>query len=177
MKETCLMFAQYHKAGNQAVLSLLNTLAPEEREKDRGSYYGSLAGLARHLLGGTVFFQGLLKSGLSQKPAALQALAPLESLVIPTNTDPEAQWKALAAAFEIADAALVTLVSALDEEDFTLQLPVDWYNGQPDRVPVYFLLHQLTVHGTHHRGQISQILDELKITNDYFGINAAFLPQ
>jgi uncharacterized damage-inducible protein DinB len=40
-----------------------------------------------------------------------------------------------------------------------------------------FMISQLVVHGTHHRGQISQILDELKIDSDFSGINAAFLPK
>jgi uncharacterized damage-inducible protein DinB len=39
------------------------------------------------------------------------------------------------------------------------------------------MLQQIVVHGTHHRGQISQILDSLKIDNDYSGINVRFLPR
>jgi uncharacterized damage-inducible protein DinB len=37
------------------------------------------------------------------------------------------------------------------------------------------MLHNLSAHGTHHRGQISQILDELKIDNDYSGLNVQFV--
>jgi uncharacterized damage-inducible protein DinB len=36
------------------------------------------------------------------------------------------------------------------------------------------MLLQLTAHNTHHRGQVSQILDELKIDNDYSAINVTF---
>ncbi|MHB9291321.1 hypothetical protein Holit_00395 [Hollandina sp. SP2] len=175
MKETCLMFAQYYKAGNQAVLSILQTLSPEEREKERGSYYRSLSGLVRHIGGGTLFFQGLFKTALSHKAAALKALAASESLVIPQDTAAEAQWNALVQAFATLDDGLIQVVSALDEPDFTIPVPVQWYGGNPDTVPLYFLLHQLTMHGTHHRGQIAQILDEMKISNDYFGIDVAFL--
>ncbi|MDR1301948.1 MAG: damage-inducible protein DinB [Treponema sp.] len=175
MKETCLMFAQYGKVGNQAVLSILHTLSQEEREKERGSYYGSLSGLVRHVLGGTVFFQGLFKAALSHKAQVVKILADLEAVAIPKDTATEAQWNALAAAFELIDDGLIQIVSALDEQDFTI--PVPWYGKNPASVPVYFLLHQLTMHGTHHRGQIAQILDELQIPNDYSGITAAFLPQ
>ncbi|MDR0723324.1 MAG: DinB family protein [Treponema sp.] len=174
MKETCLMFAQYHKAANQAVLSILQTLSPEEREKERGSYYGSLSGLIRHIGEGTRFFQGLFKGALSHKAPALKALTLAESLVIPQDTATEAQWKALVRAFEALDDGLIQVISVLDEQDFTI--PTQWYGGNPDTVPLYFLLYQLTMHGAHHRGQIAQILDELKISNDYSGINAAFLP-
>jgi uncharacterized damage-inducible protein DinB len=168
------MFAQYHKAGNQAVLSILQTLSPKEREKERGSYYRSLSGLVRHIGEGTLFFQGLFKTALSHKALALKALAASESLTIPQDTAAEASWKTLVRVFETLDEGLIQAVSALDEQDFTI--PVQWYGKNPDKVPLYFLLHQLTMHGTHHRGQIAQILDELKISNDYSGINAAFLP-
>ncbi|MDR0628608.1 MAG: DinB family protein [Treponema sp.] len=176
MKKTCLMFARHHKAANQAVLSILQTLSPEEREKERGSYYGSLSGLVRHIGEGTLFFQGLFKGALSPKAPDLKALTLAESLVIPQDTASETQWEALVRAFETLDDGLIQMVSALDEEDFTIPVPIQWYGGNPDKVPLYFLLHQLTMHGTHHRGQIAQILDELNISNDYSGINAAFLP-
>jgi uncharacterized damage-inducible protein DinB len=39
------------------------------------------------------------------------------------------------------------------------------------------MFSQLIAHGTHHRGQISQVLDELGIDNNYSGINVAFLPK
>ncbi|MDR1987074.1 MAG: DinB family protein [Treponema sp.] len=176
MKETCLMFTQYYKAGNQAVLAILQTLSPEEREKERGSYYGSLSGLVRHIGKGTLFFQGRFKTALSHKAPALKALAASESLVIPQDTAAEAQWNALVQAFETLDNGLIQMASALDEPDFTIPVPILSYGGNPDKVPLYFLLYQLTMHGTHHRGQIAQILDEMKIPNDYFGIDPSFLP-
>ncbi|MDR2394268.1 MAG: damage-inducible protein DinB [Treponema sp.] len=176
MKETCLLFAQYQKARNHAVFSILQTLSPAEREKERGSYYGSLSGLARHIAGGTFFFQGLFKGALSHHDTAVKALVPLESLTIPQDTATEAQWNALVSACASLDEGLIQVISALDEQDFAIPVPVQWYGGNPPAVPLYFLLHQLTLHGSHHRGQISQILDELKIDNDLFGIDAALLP-
>ncbi|MDR2397453.1 MAG: DinB family protein [Spirochaetaceae bacterium] len=174
MKETCLLFAQYHQEANQKVLSVLRTLTPEEREKARGSYYGSLSALARHIVEGTRFLQGLLKGTIGHKTP--QVFAAQEVLAIPQDTAEDAQWNALATAFETLDAGLIQLVSALEEPDFSLPVPIQWYGGNPATVPVYFLLHQLIMHGVHHRGQISQILDELKIDNDYSGINVALLP-
>jgi uncharacterized damage-inducible protein DinB len=175
MKNSFIMYAKYHKDADKTVFSLLDGLSNEEREKDRGSYYGSLSGLARHLLGGTVFFPGMFKEALAQNAAALKALAPLEGVSIPKDALTEAQWKSLAAAFETADDALINLVSSLEEADFELPIKLDWYGGKPPAVPLSFMLHQMITHGIHHRGQISQILDELKIDNDYSGIKADFI--
>jgi len=62
------------------------------------------------------------------------------------------------------------MTEALSEADLKLPVKLDWYGGNPDSVPLSFLLSQLLVHNTHHRGQISQVLDELKIDNDFSGI-------
>ncbi|MDR0562857.1 MAG: DUF664 domain-containing protein [Spirochaetaceae bacterium] len=175
MKNIFLTYAKYCRDANQTALRLLNGLSNEDREKERGSYYKSLSGLARHLLNGTIYFQGLFKPAVAHNAQALKALAPAEGLSVPENALTEAQWKALAPAFEKADTAVVDLVSSLTDADFKVSVKVPWYKGNPDAVPLYFLLQSLVVHGTHHRGQISQILDELKIDHNYSPISIEFL--
>ncbi|MDR2536345.1 MAG: damage-inducible protein DinB [Treponema sp.] len=175
MKNIFLTYAKYNKDADQTAVSLLNALSHEEREKERGSYYKSLSGLSRHLLQGTIYLQGLCKSGLSHNPQAMKAFAPLEGISIPQDALTEAQWKALVPVFEIVDNSVILLVSALNDADFTVSIKIPWYQGNPDAVPLSFLLQSLMVHGTHHRGQISQILDELKIDHNYSSIKADFI--
>jgi uncharacterized damage-inducible protein DinB len=174
MKETCAMFANYNKEANQTILALLDKLSNDEREKERGSYYGSLSGLFRHVIVGTKFFLGMYKEALSGKPAALNILNDALAAEIPEGKLSEAQWKGLSASLAKLDGALTNLIGTLDEKD--LRLPVKWFTGNPATVPLSFMLHQLAAHNTHHRGQISQILDELKIEHNYSGINIAFMP-
>ncbi|MDR2102010.1 MAG: damage-inducible protein DinB [Treponema sp.] len=177
MKDIFLINAKYNKEANKAVLTILDKFSNEDREKGRGNYYGSLSGLVRHILGGTTFFMGLLKETLAENAAALKALAVTEGISVPKDKLTGAQWKALGPAFEAADDALINLVGALSEGDFKAPVKLDWYGGNPGSVPLYFMLQQLFAHGPHHRGQVSQILDELGIDNDYSGISAAFLPR
>ena len=172
MKDIFITYANYCKDADQAVLSLLNTLSNEEREKDRGSYYKSLSGLARHVLQGTLYFQGLFKPAVSHNAQAMKAFAPLEGITVPQDTLTEAQWKALASVFETVDRSIIALVSSLTDTDFKISIKVPWYQGNPDAVPLSFLLQSLVMHGAHHRGQISQILDELKIDNNYSPMKA-----
>jgi uncharacterized damage-inducible protein DinB len=67
------------------------------------------------------------------------------------------------------------MAQALSDSDMALPIKTEWYGGTPASVPLSFMLGQLLVHNTHHRGQISQVLDSLKIDNDFSGINAAFI--
>jgi uncharacterized damage-inducible protein DinB len=89
----------------------------------------------------------------------------------------ETQWKELGGTLEAVDATYIGMAEALSETDLRQPVKLDWYGGNPDSVPLSFMLGQLLVHNTHHRGQISQILDMLKIDNDFSGIDVAFLPR
>jgi len=182
MKDT-LIYAKYNQAGNKAIFDILNAMSNEEREKDRGSYYGSLSGLLRHILGGTKFFLGMYKGALADggansgaNSAALKAVSAADGVPFPAKGGlSENQWKELGSALEAVDSAYISMAEALAEADLSRPVKIDWYGGNPESVPLSFMLSQLLVHNTHHRGQISQILDSLKIENDYSGIGAEFL--
>jgi uncharacterized damage-inducible protein DinB len=174
MKET-QMYAKYNQAGNKAIYSIISAMSNEDREVDRGSYYGSLSGLLRHILGGTKFFLGMYKGALGEGEA-FRALSVADSVPFPAEGAlSESQWKELGSALEAVDAAYVSMAQALTEAELSCSVKIDWYGGNPDSVPLSFMLSQLVVHNTHHRGQISQILDSLKIDNDYSGIGAEFI--
>ena len=167
------MYAKYNQAGNRKVYELLSGLSNEIREKDRGSYYGSLSGLMRHVIGGTYYFLGLFKTPLKNEDKALKAIASLPPMP-PEGSLNEAQWKELGVILEEVDAAYISMAESLTESDLQMPVKIEWYEGNPDSVPLSFMLSQLLVHNTHHRGQISQLLDALEIANDYSGIDIAF---
>jgi len=170
------IYAKYNQAGNKTIFGLLDKMSNDEREKDRGSFYGSLSGLFRHIIGGTRFFLGLYKASLSGNAAAIKAISGIESLPkLPEGALSVAQWKELESVINTIDTAYVVMAEALNDSDLNLPVKVEWYGGNPASVPLSFMLSQLVVHNTHHRGQISQILDSLKIDNDYSGINVSFL--
>jgi uncharacterized damage-inducible protein DinB len=170
-------YAKYNGSANEAVFSILDKLSNEEREQDRGSYYKSLSGLVRHVLGGTKYFLATCGTSVPNNDAAQKALAPLAGVSIPEGELTADAWKSLGPAFKIADAAYTAFVSALGEKDLDAPVKIEWYGGNPASVPLFFMLQQITAHNTHHRGQISQILDSLKIDNDYSGIEVALLPK
>ncbi|MHC6203549.1 DinB family protein [Breznakiellaceae bacterium SP9] len=175
MKDQFLIIAKYNQTANVAALDILDKLSNDEREKDRGSYYGSLSGLARHIVGGTLFFQSIFKGALGANQEAVKAIASAEGYTVPEGALDAVKWSALRAASVKADAAFVQLVSVLSEADLSTTVPVNFYKGNPAAVPLWFLFQNLTVHNTHHRGQLSQILDSLKISNDYSGIPGSSL--
>ncbi|MCL2557554.1 MAG: damage-inducible protein DinB [Treponema sp.] len=177
------MYARYNQEANKALMRILDGLSNDEREMDRGSYFGSLSELARHGMSGTCFLLGILKEALAENAAAAEALAGLPAWPEKGPLD-EAGWKKLGRDLAAADAAYVGMARALGDGDLRLPIKIDWNGGNPRRkrrpesaapesVPLSFMLGQLTVHGAHHRGQISQILDEMKIEHDFSGMGIA----
>jgi uncharacterized damage-inducible protein DinB len=176
MKEVFLAFAKANQEADKAFLAILNKMSNDDREKNRKSHFGSLSSLIMHITGGACYFFKMFAETAVNNPAALKALAPVAKLELPKAKKlTEDDWKKATSCMKAVDKAYVDFVAALTEEDFSLQVKLDWYKGKPATVPLYFMLQQLVSHGTHHRGQISQILDTLKIENDYSGINVKFL--
>jgi uncharacterized damage-inducible protein DinB len=175
MKEV-VMYAKYNHAANKTIYNLLSNMSNDDREQNRGSFYGSLSGLFRHNLGGTQFFLGLYKTALTTNAAATKALSVLDKLPkIPEGTLNQTQWKELEVIADALDAAYIEMAESLTELDMKLPINIDWYGGNPASVPLSFMLSQLLLHNTHHRGQLSQILDSLNIDNDFSGIDVSFL--
>jgi len=94
---------------------------------------------------------------------------------LPEGPLSEAQWKELVSILTKVDDACIHTAEAVKEYDLNLSVEVNWYGGNPASVPLFFLLSQLLVHNVHHRRQISQILDSLKIDNDFLRIDVSFL--
>jgi uncharacterized damage-inducible protein DinB len=175
MKETLLMYARYTKKANETVMTLLDGLSPEARNENRKSYYKSLSGLASHEGGCALYFHGLFRSAYPATAGALKATVGLKITEGEKLSDLE--WAELRKNCALADQVTIELIEALTEEELAHPIKIDWYRGKPDSVPLSFLLHQVYVHGIHHRGQISQILDEMGIEHDFSGIDVEFLPK
>jgi uncharacterized damage-inducible protein DinB len=175
MKENFLTIAKYNEEANKTVAGILGKLSNEDREKNRKSYYGSLSALFRHNMGATAFFLSLFVDAVSDNAEALNALVPLAKIEPAKGKLTPAQWKKTVSSSKIIDKAMVDFISALREEDFSKPVNINWYKGKPPSVPLRFMLQEHTIHNTHHRGQISQILDSMKIPNDFSGISIKLL--
>lgn len=175
MKEILLLYARYTQRANQSVIALLDGLSLAQRNEDRKSYYKSLSGLMSHAVGGTSYFHGLFRAAA---PAAAKALKATEGLSIPEGEKlSDEQWAELKRSCAVADKATVEFIEAATEAELSTPIKIDWYGGKPEAVPLCFLLHNFYVHGTHHRGQISQVLDEMGIEHDFSGLDVEFLPK
>ncbi|KNY28299.1 DinB family protein [Pseudobacteroides cellulosolvens] len=166
MKEYLIHLMKYNQSADRQVIKLLTGLSEEDRTQDRKSHFKSLQGIFEHIVGGALFFQKIIKescpeiNGLNHKYLDLK---------IEPGKDDTIDFVELRAALEVLDGAFVEMVESLSDEDLKKTI----YFNLP-QVKLEFSLGvfimQYSNHGTHHRGQISQILDEMGIENNFSSI-------
>ncbi len=173
MKEMLVMYAHYSKRADKSVADLLSTLDIHTRNEGGKCYYGSIHGGFRHIYGSILYFQGVIRASMPSSAAYMGEIA----LSFPEEGDlDEGAFASLCACLEKADQGTIDFVASLSDNDLRVPVKLDWYSDR-STVPLYFFLNQIFVHGTHHRGQISQILDELKIEHDFSSIDLEFLGE
>ena len=179
MKKIFLSFAKYNEESNKTIAGIMGKLSNDDREKNRKSYFGSLSEIFRHNTGTTIYFLSLYQSAVPDNTEARKALVPLANLGAESagldGKLSETQWKKAVKFSKIVDKALVDFVSTLKDGDFEAPVKIDWYRGKPPTAPLWFMLQQQVTHNAHHRGQISQIFDSMKIDNNFSGVNIKFI--
>jgi uncharacterized damage-inducible protein DinB len=172
MKDLLLIYMKYTQKSNSAVINILDGISEDARNENRKSYYKSLSGLASHNLGSILFCHSIFRTAM---PASKKLKATEGFNILERNSLSAAEWSELKKIAGIADQTTVDFVDSLTESDLIHPIKIDWFGGNPEAVPLYYLLSTFVTHGIHHRGQISQILDEIGIDNDFSGIDVRLL--
>jgi uncharacterized damage-inducible protein DinB len=166
MKEYVEMLFRYNRKANDTVLTICGNLSDNALFEDRRAFVKSLFGLLDHITEGESYF-------LKQVRAAFPQLEFLNDEHVTRqyeyNTINFSSLDELGKALRTCDAAYLDFVGSIAPSDFEKVIAVEAFAGLK-RQRVGHLLLQAVNHSTHHRGQVSQILDVLGIPNDYSGL-------
>ena len=165
MKEILLLMARYNQAVNKQLFDQLATCDNELLIRESGSYFENLLGLLNHIL----------VSDLGWLAAYRDSNLDLPSLNSPVLEFEHPGWKKnlftnlldLKEYRDKTDAVFVDFVEETPGDIFNGEIEVTRSNGKSHRFPFGKVLMHLFNHQTHHRGAISQILDENEVKNDY----------
>lgn len=168
MKEYLSLLADYNAHVNREVYGIVAKLPEADRMKDVGSFHKSLFGVLSHIYG----------SDLSWLRRFNEYVGPFKALAIPELEGPLpkpgvpvfADFESLRAKRPVVDASIKQFVAEISEP--SLAKVFSYTNPMGQRFTIAFgqgLLHFFN-HQTHHRGAASEILDEMKVANDYSGI-------
>lgn len=167
MKDYLLLLTKYHRDSDNEVIRIFDKISEEERRVDRKSFAVSLHGILDHIMEATLYFQKQIYSSFPTLSCLFHKYIAFETVYGKINFY---DFEELKKVINTLDAALIEIVRQLSEEDLNKQITVKSFDGESIQT-VNFIIFQCINHSTHHRGQISQILDEMKVDNDYSGIH------
>jgi uncharacterized damage-inducible protein DinB len=162
--------ARYNRSANAQLLGHLEPLSADEIAKPRGSYFGSLQGILNHVLTADINwlrrFRDVFPTCEPLTRASLQPAGHTWKVYEPaTFADYCRERAAVDAIFE--DWIALADVSRFGEVTVYLDS-----HGKPRRFYVRDALDHVFNHQTHHRGQASQVLDEMGVVHDFSNLVA-----
>lgn len=169
MKEILSAFARYNRSANAALAAVLAEQPESLLREDQGSFFKSIYATMEHLVGAEV-------SWLRRYPAYVPgSLLEGKPLVVAELEATKARMaggiKELLAISAEADELLVAFVDSLTEAQLTKRVSYKTFKGEELERTFWNLLFHICNHGTHHRGEVSALLDRKGVKNDYSGFN------
>lgn len=166
MIDAIRLLARYNAHANAEMNKVLSTLTPEEWETDRGGYFPSFRSLTGHLYTADVVWM-VRFTGL--RPLATVKGSPFD---FPPSFGelPFGSFGEYENLRTLIDQKLIALTEEITAEDCVAELGYRNSRGEAHTKNVGGLLVHLFNHSTHHRGQISVLLDQMKKPNDYSNV-------
>ena len=161
LKSNFELMADYNRCMNERIYQAVSTMDASERSKNRGAFFGSIMGTLNHILvGDTIWLKRF-----SGHPAQLETLDYVRSL-----RAPEALGSILYAEFDELKEARIKMDHSIQEfsrelSDELLSTPLSYNNtkGEPFTKNWGHLIQHFFNHQTHHRGQVSTLLNQANI--------------
>jgi uncharacterized damage-inducible protein DinB len=142
------MMANYNEWMNQKLYALCTDLPDTDRTSDRGAFFKSIHGTLNHILIGDLMWLGRF----TQQPFAGKVSDELYS-----------DFSQLRAERAKLDRTIVTWAQNLTpdwlEQNLTYTSGID---GKTRTLPHWLLVTQMFNHQTHHRGQLTTLLSQMK---------------
>ncbi len=175
MKSQLAVMAKYNRIANEALFGILSGLPEGEVMKPRGSFFGSIHGVLSHIYSGDVNWLRRFRDFFGS----------LDAFLSPRLDPPGAAWTGysfatfaeLATARRDVDAILEAFVSQAEGGRYGETMRYVDSHGTPRAFTAGSLVLHLFNHETHHRGQVSQMLDEMGIAHDFSNVISALDPR
>jgi uncharacterized damage-inducible protein DinB len=169
------LLARYNREANEAMIAHLSSLGAEELAAPRGSHFGSIQGILDHVIMCDINWLRRFRELFSRdEPLNRPRLSPPGHAWTKFEFPDFGEYRRERA---VVDAVFEDWVAAADTSRFGEVLAYRDSHDLPRRYYFRDALDHVFNHQTHHRGQVSQLLDQLGVEHDYSNlIGSAELP-
>lgn len=169
MKEILVGLAEYNLKANARLMEILGTVSEPVLVKEMGSYYKTVLGTLEHVF---IAEMGWLRrfNGFFSYPSLAGAwLVTADGELVKAKA--AGSPKELFALLHDADLLMVGFAKELDEAELDERVRYKTLRGEDMQRRYWNTIVHILNHGTHHRGEISAMLDMQGVANDYSGFN------
>jgi len=167
MKQVLSRMAEYNAKAGEAMLAVVAKAPAGLAGRDVGVYFKSIDGIVEHMAWAIVLWLKRFASFGSYPCLASNALVsrPLDETKAAITGDASRT----AALLIEASALLGRFIAELPESELERRVSYRTTDGKEQNRTLWHTIFQVLSHGTHHRGEISAILDQNGVANDFNG--------
>lgn len=163
-KKMMNLMALYNKNANEELIEVLLKVKEDDLKKYAGAYFKSVYGIFKHMIQCDMYFFGIFRKYSNKKHIVNEEVLTYLNNDFSFNIDIDKDLKALIDVREKLDDVIIAIVNSID--DFNIAGKVVVPNKEVKKPRYHLIMHELN-HSTHHRGEISVLLDQMGYKNDY----------
>ncbi|HET7838490.1 MAG TPA: DinB family protein [Rectinemataceae bacterium] len=167
MKDALIAIAEYNRNANLRLVGILEGLSPAVLKEDQGSFYKSIQATLEHICMAEISWLRRFKGFFSYPSLAASATLASENAELKQRVgdDPKKLFALLAE----VDGLLAAFAGELNEKDLESRVKYKNIKGEELERTYWHTIFHILNHSTHHRGEISALLDRKGVANDYAG--------
>ena len=173
MKNQLHLMARYNRAVNGKLYGILGNLDAGDLSRGAGSFFGGIIGLLNHVLVADLGWLQAFRGGSLNLPALNSPLLDIDHPGWGKILHED--FGDLRAERERFDDLFVSFVEETPAETFLERTRMTHHSGAVRTFVLGEALMHVFNHQTHHRGAVSQILDEMGVENDYSNLLALLM--
>jgi uncharacterized damage-inducible protein DinB len=165
MKQVLQRMAEYNAKAGEAMLAVIAKAPAGLQSKDVGVYFKSVDGIVEHMAWAIVLWLKRF-AGFGTYPCLASSVLvtrPLDETKAAITGD---SAKTAALLLE-ASALLGRFIAELPESELERRVKYRTTDGHEMERTYWHTIFQVLGHGTHHRGEVSAILDQNGVANDF----------
>jgi len=161
LKDHFELMARYNQWMNETIYEAASELNGEDLGRDQGAFFGSVMGTLNHLMVGDLIWL----RRFAEHPSRFPALQELDSYPYPKTLSSTlyTDFEELRDARYLLDKVIVEMCDEVEAYDMSYPLAYCNMQGNKFEKRFGFLLQHFFNHQTHHRGQITTLLNQNEI--------------
>jgi uncharacterized damage-inducible protein DinB len=165
MKNIFQAFAKYNQSVDLSILELVEPLTQEKVMTKTKAFFPSIFETMNHNLLSDLFWLKRFSDGFKDSKALTHEIVSLDFRNL--RTELEGDYTKLFKYRKQADEAILQFIEEIEENKLNSVFKYKTYKGEEMENILWKILLQWFNHQTHHRGQISVLLDMIDVKNDY----------